>query len=121
VVSAKPRKGDGGSESCTLTVDSSNDWGSGQVLTVTLLNSGTTTLTDWTATFTESNTFTIVNSWDGTFTLTGSKVDLVPVAHNKDVPPNTSKSAGMQIGYSGAKPVPSAASVPGHDCTIVIK
>lgn len=121
VVSAKPRKGDGGSEACTLTIDSTNDWGSGQVLTVTLLNSGTTTLTDWTATFTESNTFTIVNSWDGTFTLTGSKVDLVPVTHNKDVPPNASKSAGMQIAYSGAKPVPSAASVPGHDCTIVIK
>jgi len=119
VVTATPKAG--GGEACTLTVDSTNDWGSGQILTVSLLNSGTTTISNWTATFTESNTFTITNSWDGTFTLSGSKVTLTPASYNKDVPPATTKSAGMQIGYSGAKPVPSAASVPGHDCTIVIK
>jgi len=119
VVSATPKSG--GGEACTLTIDTTNDWGTGQVVSVSLQNGGTTLLSGWTATFTESSTFTIANSWDGLFTLAGSKVTLVPAAYNQDVPPGTTKSAGMQIGYAGTRPVPSAASVPGHDCAIVIK
>ena len=47
VVTATPKAG--GGEACTLTVDSTNDWGSGQILTVSLQNSGTTTISNWTA------------------------------------------------------------------------
>jgi len=88
---------------------------------VSLQNTGATTLSHWTATFTESDSFTITSSWDGTFTPTGRQVSLVPATYNQDVPAGTTKSAGMQISYSGTKPVPSAASVPGHSCTVVIK
>ncbi len=113
--------GGGGSSNCTLTLDSTNDWGSGQVLRVLLSNTGTTAITGWGFSFTESNPFTSTNSWSGTFTVTGTQVSYAPASWNASVPAGGNIDAGMQLTYSGAKPVPGAVTMTGASCSVVIK
>jgi len=123
-VSATPSGGGGGggSSNCTLTLDTSSDWGSGQVLRLTLNNSGTTAITGWGVSFTESNSITMTNSWSGTFTVAaGNKVTYTPASWNSSVAGGGSTDAGMQLSYSGAKPVPGAVAMTGASCTVVIK
>ena len=113
--------GGGGSSNCTLTLASSNDWGSGQVLRVLLSNTGTTAISGWGFSFTESNPFTSSNSWSGTFTITGTQVSFTPASWNSTVAAGGNIDAGMQLTYSGAKPVPGAVTMTGASCTVVIK
>jgi hypothetical protein len=122
-VSATPTAsgGGGGNSSCTLTLDSSSDWGSGQVLRLLLSNAGTTPITNWGVSFTESNTFTVTNSWSGSFAVTGNKVSFTPASWNSSVPGGGNIDAGLQFTYSGAKPTPSAVVMTGASCQVVIK
>jgi endoglucanase len=113
--------GGGGTGACTLTLDTSNSWANGQVLRVTLANTGATPITNWSIAFTESASFTLGNAWNGTFSVTGNQVTVTPAAWNGTIAPNSSVDAGMQINFSGAKPTPSAASVAGRSCTVVIR
>jgi endoglucanase len=114
--------GGGGTGACTLTLDASNDWGSGQVLRVTLVNGGTTPMSGWAVSFKESGAFTLNESWGGTAAVSGGNtVTLTPMAWNSTIAPNATVDAGVKLSYSGAKPVPSAAAVSGFNCTVVVK
>lgn len=122
VVSATPKAGGGGGGgACTLTVDGSNDWGNGQVTRISLVNTGTTSLADWTISVTESNNFSVQNSWNANLTQAGRVVTLTPVSWNRTVAPGASVEAGMQIAYSGAKPVAVSASSGSLGCAVTLK
>ncbi|SEK23160.1 Fibronectin type III domain-containing protein [Roseateles sp. YR242] len=118
-VSATPGGG-GGSSNCTLTLDTTNDWGSGQVLRLMLSNPGTTPIANWGVAFTESNSFTVSNSWSGTFLVTGNQVSFTPPSWSLTVPAGGSADAGMQLSYSGTKPTPGAVVMTGASCKVVI-
>ncbi|MBB3193898.1 glycoside hydrolase family 9 protein [Roseateles terrae] len=113
--------GGGGSSNCTLTLDTSNDWGSGQVFRLLLSNTGTTPISNWGVSFTESNSITVSNSWSGTFVATGTKVSFTPQTWNATVAAGGNTDAGMQLSYSGTKPTPSAVVMTGASCQVVIK
>ncbi|ALV07831.1 glycoside hydrolase family 9 protein [Roseateles depolymerans] len=120
-VSATPVAPGGGSSACTLTLDTTNDWGSGQVFRLLLSNAGTTPITNWGVSFTESNSITVSNSWSGTFVATGNKVSFTPQSWNATVAAGGSTDAGMQLSYSGTKPMPSAVVMTGASCQVLIK
>jgi endoglucanase len=120
-VSATPVGAGSGTSNCTLTLDTTSDWGSGQVLRLMLSNSGTTPISNWGVSFTESNSFTVSNSWSGTFLVTGNQVSFTPPSWSLTVPAGGSTDAGMQLAYSGAKPMPSAVVMTGASCQVVIK
>lgn len=120
-VSATPVGAGGGTSNCTLTLDSSSDWGNGQILRLALSNAGTTPIAGWGVSFTESNAFTMTNSWSGSFVVTGNKVSFTPASWNSTVAAGGNTDAGMQITYSGAKPVPGAVAMTGASCKVVIK
>ncbi|WNG37942.1 exoglucanase [Archangium violaceum] len=105
---------------CSVTVDTSNDWGSGHVGRVILQNFGTQPLTNWKVSWTATNDFTINNYWNGVFTKTGRSLEVAPQG-NATVPPSGSVEAGFVANYSGAKPVPSGVRVEGQNCTINVK
>ncbi|WP_224367030.1 glycoside hydrolase family 48 protein [Hyalangium versicolor] len=105
---------------CTVTVDTSNDWGNGQVGRVIVQNFGTQPINNWKVSWTATNDFTLTNSWNGTFTKTGRSVAVTPL-WNSTVPVNGNVEAGFQASYSGAKPVPSGVSLEGYTCNIVVK
>lgn len=120
-VSATPVSPGGGTSACTLTLDTTNDWGSGQVFRLLLSNAGSTPITNWGLSFTESNSITVSNSWSGTFVATGSKVSFTPQSWNATVAAGGSTDAGMQLSYSGTKPMPSAVVMTGASCQVLIK
>lgn len=120
-VSATPVAPGSGTSACTLTLDTTNDWGSGQVFRLLLSNAGTTPITNWGVSFTESNSITVSNSWSGTFVATGNKVSFTPQSWNATVAAGGSTDAGMQLSYSGTKPMPSAVVMTGASCQVLIK
>lgn len=105
---------------CAVEFATSNDWGSGQVPSITLRNTGSTPIDGWTLTWTESNDVTLSNSWSTTLTQSGRNFQAAPVGYNQVVPANGSVSFGMQLGYSGAKPLPLNLKWAGRNCTIAV-
>ncbi|MDC0709368.1 glycoside hydrolase family 48 protein [Stigmatella sp. ncwal1] len=105
---------------CVVTVDTSNDWGSGQVGRVIVQNGGTQPLSNWKVSWTATNDFTLVNTWSATFTKTGRSVEVTPLG-GATIPANGQAESGFQASYSGAKPVPSGVRLEGRTCTIVVK
>lgn len=106
---------------CTLTLDTSNTWAGGQVLSVVLANSGANALQNWSISFTEPSDVTVTNSWNMTVSKAGRVFTLTPAAWNATINPKSQVDAGMQLSFSGAKPVPSAASVAGQNCKVVVR
>jgi mannan endo-1,4-beta-mannosidase len=111
----------GGNAACTLTVDGSGDWGTGQVLRVILANTGTTALDGWSVSVTESSDFTIDSTWNATFAKSGRTMLVTPVDWSRTIWPGSHVEAGLQMSYSGARPVPTAANVAGLNCVITLK
>jgi hypothetical protein len=109
------------SAGCTVEFNTSNDWGSGQVPSVTLFNTGTTPINGWSLSWTESNDVTLANSWNATVSANGRVLVATPVSYNATVPASGSVNFGMQLSYSGAKPLPTGASLAGRNCSIVVK
>ena len=109
------------SGACTLTVDGSGDWGTGQVLRVILANTGSAAITSWSISITESSDFTIDSTWNATFTKSGRTMVVTPVDWSRTVWPGSDVEPGLQMSYSGARPVPTAASVAGLNCAITLK
>ncbi len=107
--------------SCAVDFDTSNDWGSGQVPRITLRNTGSTPITGWSVSWTESNDFSLSNYWSATVAQSGRSVTATPASWNTTVPANGSIEFGMQIGYSGAKPMPQGLAWAGRNCTITVK
>ncbi len=106
---------------CNVTVDTSSDWGVGQVLQVTMQNTGTSPINAWSLSWTESNDFTVVNSWNGTIKQSGRIMTVTPSSSNGSIPAAGNVGFGMQLTYSGAKPVPSNVSLASHNCQITVK
>jgi len=87
---------------------------------VRLANTGTQPLVNWQLSWTESNDFTLSNSWSGTFSVAGRVVTVLPMSWNTSIAPNSAVEMGMQMAYQGSKPLPTNALVPGQACTISV-
>jgi len=106
---------------CSVNFDTSNDWGSGQVPRIVLQNTSAAAITGWSLTWTGSNDFQITNSWSATIAQSGRNVTATPLGWNATIPANSSVEFGMQLSYSGAKPLPTSLTWQGRSCTIVVK
>jgi hypothetical protein len=106
---------------CTVNFDTTNDWGSGQVPRVVLQNTSATAINGWTLSWTTSNDFQVSNSWGASIAKTGLNLVATPAGWNATVPANGSVEFGMQLSYSGAKPLPTNLSWQGRSCTIVVR
>lgn len=106
---------------CTLAVDSSNDWGSGQVARVILANTGSTSIDNWALSITESSDFSLDSTWNANFAKSGRTLSVTPVEWSRTIPPGQRVEAGMQLSYSGARPVPTSASAGSLGCTVSLK
>ena len=87
---------------------------------VILRNTGAAAINGWSLSWTASNDVTLVNSWNATLGTSGRGFVATPLG-NATVPANGSVEFGMQLGYSGAKPVPVGLTWAGRSCTIVVK
>ncbi|MDX2546152.1 cellulase family glycosylhydrolase [Streptomyces sp. WI04-05B] len=103
--------------SCSVAYRVVGEWQGGFQGDITLRNTGTTALTNWTLGFSFAGGQTINNMWGGTPTQTGANVSVVPASYTATIPAAGSVSVGF-IGAKGAtNPAPTSFTLNGTSCT----
>ena len=100
---------------CTVTYGV-NGWDSGFTANLTIDNTGTSAISDWTLRFTFPGDQMITSGWSATWTQTGAQVTATALDWNATVNPGETLSLGFNASYSGADPAPSDFSVNGITC-----
>lgn len=99
---------DTASQAAKLTLATQSEWAGGFTALVTLQNTGTIPLNPWSILITFDNPFALTNSWSANLTKSGNTLIAKPLDWNAVIPPNASVTFGIQISYTGAKPVATA-------------
>jgi endoglucanase len=95
-----------------------NDWGGGFTATVTIANTGSTTINGWTLRFSFAGNQTVSQGWSATWTQSGQAVTAASLSYNGTLAPNTSTSIGFNGAYSGSNAKPIAFTVNGTSCAV---
>ncbi|NUO44313.1 MAG: PHB depolymerase family esterase [Streptomyces sp.] len=102
---------------CKVTV-TTNAWNTGLTASVTLTNTGTTTVNGWQLAFTLPAGQTITNGWNATYAPTSGAVTATNASYNATLAPNASVSIGYQATHTGNSAAPGAFSLNGTACTV---
>jgi cellulose binding protein with CBM2 domain len=99
---------------CSATARIDSQWGTGtsggQIVTVTITNTASTTATRWTASWTLASGQSVASAWNATVTTSGTTVTAVNAAYNGSLAPGASTSFGMQLSGVASAPVLSCAN-----------
>ncbi|MEV0609311.1 glycoside hydrolase family 9 protein [Polymorphospora rubra] len=96
-----------------------NDWNSGFTGTVTVRNTGGTTLSGWTLRWTfPTAAQQVTQSWSATVTQTGTQVTATNVAWNGALAPGGSTTFGFNAAHGGTNPKPTTFTLNGTACTV---
>jgi Cellulose binding domain/Fibronectin type III domain len=93
------------------------DWGGGFTGSITLTNTGATTISAWTLKFTWPGTQQITNDWSATWTQSGSQVTAVNLSYNGTLAPGAGTQIGFNASYTGTNSPPTSFTVNGAACT----
>jgi len=94
-----------------------SDWGSGASINVTVKNNGSTSINNWSVSWTFPGNQKITNLWNGNFTQTDKQVTVKNTDWNSVIPAGGSISFGFSISYSGTNSIPTDFSV--NNSTVV--
>ncbi|WP_231926821.1 glycoside hydrolase family 9 protein [Micromonospora siamensis] len=113
-VTTAPPPASGG---CTVGYVTS-DWSTGFTATITITNTGTTTITGWTLGFSfPTSGQKVGGGWSANYTQTGAAVTASNLSYNGTLAPGASTSIGFNGSYTGSNPKPTAFTVNGTPCT----
>nr|WP_046257169.1 PHB depolymerase family esterase [Streptomyces sp. WM6386] len=101
---------------CKATV-TTNAWNTGLTASVTITNTGTTTLNGWQLGFTLPAGQTITNGWNATYAPSSGAVTATNASYNATLAPNASVSIGYQATHTGNSAAPGAFTLNGTACT----
>ncbi|MEU1177979.1 PHB depolymerase family esterase [Streptomyces sp. NPDC005820] len=101
---------------CKVTV-TTNAWNTGLTASVTVTNTGTTTVNGWQLAFTLPSGQTITNGWNATYTPASGAVTATNASYNATIAPNASVSIGYQANHTGNSAAPGAYTLNGAACT----
>ncbi|MFC5909125.1 glycoside hydrolase family 48 protein [Streptacidiphilus monticola] len=102
--------------SCQVTYAVSNDWGSGFTAAVTIKDSGSTAISNWTLTYTQAGNQTLASGWNGTWTQSGKNVTVTAPSWAPNIAAGASYTTNANFNYSGSNPAPTAFAVNGTAC-----
>lgn len=94
-----------------------NQWTTGFTTSVTITNTGTTTINGWTLAFTFSGNQQVTQGWNAVFTQQGSKVTVKDAGYNGSIAAGTSVSPGFNGTWSGSNVSPTAFTLNGVTCS----
>ncbi|GAA2765263.1 hypothetical protein GCM10010103_43040 [Streptomyces paradoxus] len=100
---------------CRVTV-TVNAWNTGLTASVTLTNTGTTTVDGWRLGFTLPAGQTVTGGWGATYTPSSGAVTATNVSYNGRIAPGASVSIGYQAGHGGNSAAPAAFTLNGTAC-----
>jgi len=103
----------GGSGGCTVTATTQTQWSAGYVIQpVTVTNTGTTTISGWTVTFTLPAGHAVTGSWNATLTGTAQTVTVHGNASTSTIAPG----GRVEWGFQGSRPDGNTALPSGYTC-----
>lgn len=97
----------------------SSQWSSGFGASVTINNTGTSTINGWTLKWTFPNGQTITQIWNASDTQSGGNVTATNVSYNGTIAPGSNTNFGFNGSWSGSNTNPSAFTLNGVSCTVV--
>lgn len=95
-----------------------NAWNTGLTENITLTNTGTTPLTNWSLTFTLPSGQTVTSTWNATLTPSTGQVTAKNLSYNGTLAPAASTSFGFQATHTGNATPPTAFTLNGTPCAI---
>ncbi|MBX5451875.1 MAG: cellulose binding domain-containing protein, partial [Thermogemmatispora sp.] len=103
---------------CRVTYSVTSQWPGGFTASITLTNSGTTTINGWTLTFAFSAGQTITQGWNATFSQQGSQVSASSLSYNAVLSPGASSTLGFNGTWTTSNPAPTSFTLNGQSCTL---
>ncbi|MFI9170337.1 extracellular catalytic domain type 1 short-chain-length polyhydroxyalkanoate depolymerase [Streptomyces lincolnensis] len=100
---------------CKVTATTSA-WSTGLTGSVTLTNTGTTSLNGWQLAFTLPSGQTITNGWGATYIPASGTVTATNAGYNATLAPNASVTIGYQANHGGNSAAPTAFKLNGTAC-----
>jgi lysophospholipase L1-like esterase len=101
---------------CSVHYTVSSQWSGGFGSNVTINNTGTTTVSGWTLTWTFANGQTITQLWNGSDTQSGGKVSVTNLSYNGTIAPGGNQSFGFNAAWSGSNTNPTSFQLNGVTC-----
>jgi poly(hydroxyalkanoate) depolymerase family esterase len=106
-----------GSARCRVT-SQVNAWNTGLTESITITNTDTTAINDWSLAFTLPTGQTITSGWNATYSPASGAVNARNVAYNRTIPANGSVGIGFQATHTGNTARPAAFTLNGSPCAI---
>ncbi|CAM5713126.1 Exoglucanase A OS=Streptomyces griseorubiginosus OX=67304 GN=cbhA_3 PE=4 SV=1 [Streptomyces griseorubiginosus] len=100
---------------CKVTV-TTNAWNTGLTASVTVTNTGTSTINGWRLAFTLPGGQTITGGWGATYAPSSGAVTATNVSYNGTIAPNMSVGIGYQANHGGDSAAPSGFTLNGKAC-----
>ncbi|MFI7637095.1 endo-1,4-beta-xylanase [Nonomuraea sp. NPDC049400] len=102
-----------GGGGCTATGTVQTQWATGYVVQpVTVTNTGTSSISGWTVTFTLPAGHTLTGSWNASLTVSGQTVTAKNLSYNGTLAPN----AGTTFGFQASRPSGNTQTPSGYTC-----
>jgi acetylxylan esterase len=95
-----------------------NSWNTGLTASVTIANTGTTTINGWSLVFTLPSGQTITSGWNATYTPTSGQITARNMSYNAVLAPAASTNIGFQASHNGNTALPTSFTLNGAACTI---
>ncbi|WP_176728966.1 polysaccharide lyase family protein [Thermogemmatispora onikobensis] len=103
---------------CRVSYSVTSQWPGGFTASITLTNSGTTTINGWTLTFVFSAGQTVTQGWNATFSQQGSQVSASSLSYNATLAPGASTTLGFNGTWTTTNPAPASFTLNGQSCAL---
>jgi len=103
--------------SCSVQYAITNQWQGGFGTSVTITNTGSTTINGWTLTWNFANGQTITQLWNGSYTQSGSSVSVTNVSYNGVIAPGGTTNFGFNGSWNGSNTNPTSFTLNGGSCS----
>ncbi len=104
---------------CSVHYVVTNQWSGGFGGSLTITNTGSSTINGWSLQFSFANGQTITQGWNGTFTQSGGSVTIASVSYNGSLAPGASVNPGFNGSWNGTNTNPTAFTLNGQACSVV--
>ena len=104
---------------CTVHYAVTDQWNNGFTANVAVTNTGSETLSPWTAGWTFTAGQRVTHSWNGDYSQNGSRVTMNAVSYNLTLAPGAAVTIGFNGAYDRGNPAPSGFTLNGARCGIV--
>jgi hypothetical protein len=96
----------------------SNQWPGGFSANITITNTGSAALSNWSLAFTfPASGQSVTQGWNGVFTQSGSTVTVKNASYNGSVPAGGTVSPGFNGSWTGSNPSPTSFTLNGSACS----